>query len=187
MHIPGLKIVMPATPADAKGLLKSSIRDNNPVVFIEHKMLYNIKGPVPDGEYLIPIGKADIKKQGSDITILTYSRMLHFSLQAAEILEKDGISVEVVDLRTLLPLDKKTIKDSVMKTNRVVIVEEDTKTAGAGAEIGMTVIEECFDYLDAPVKRIAGADVPMPKAPNLEKLAIPSVESIIEGIKEVIK
>lgn len=187
MHIPGIKVVMPATPADAKGLLKSSIRDNNPVVFIEHKMLYNTKGAVPEGEYLVPIGKADIKKQGTDITILTYSRMLLFSLQAAEILEKEGISVEVVDLRTLLPLDKETIKKSVMKTNRAVIVEEDTKTAGAGAEIGMTIIEECFDYLDAPVKRIAGADVPMPKAPNLEKLAIPSVESIVEGVKEVLK
>ncbi|MCM8814880.1 MAG: alpha-ketoacid dehydrogenase subunit beta [Candidatus Omnitrophica bacterium] len=187
MHIPGIKVVMPATPADAKGLLKSSIRDNNPVVFIEHKMLYNTKGFVPENEYLVPIGVADIKRTGNDVTVLTYSRMLLFSLKAAEILEKDGISVEVVDLRTLLPLDKTTIKNSVMKTNRVVIVEEDTKTAGAGAEIGMTVVEECFDYLDAPVKRVAGADVPMPKAPNLESLAIPSVETIVQGIMEVMK
>lgn len=187
MHIPGIKVVMPSTPADAKGLLKSSIREDNPIVFIEHKMLYNVKGQVPDEEYLISIGTADVKKQGRDITLLTYSRMVLFSLQAAEILEKEGISVEVIDLRTLLPIDKKTIKDSVMKTNRVVIVEEDTKTAGAGAEIGMTVVEECFDYLDAPIKRIAGADVPMPKAPNLEKLAIPSSESIADEIREVMK
>ncbi len=187
MHIPGIKVVMPATPADAKGLLKSSIREDNPIVFIEHKMLYNVKGQVPDEEYLTPIGVADVKRTGKDVTILTYSRMLLFSLQAAEILEKQGISVEVIDLRTLLPLDKETIKNSVMKTNRVVIVEEDTKTAGAGAEIGMTVIEECFDYLDAPIKRIAGADVPMPKSPNLEKLAIPSPERIVEGVKEVLK
>lgn len=187
MHIPGIKVVMPSTPADAKGLLKSSIRDDNPVVFIEHKMLYNTKGQVPENEYLIPIGNADVKKTGTDITILTYSRMTLFSLKAAEILEKEGINVEVVDLRTLLPLDKTTIKNSVMKTNRAVIVEEDTRTAGAGAEIGMTVMEECFDYLDAPIKRIAGADVPMPKAPNLESLAIPSVESIVEGIREVMK
>jgi len=187
VHIPGIKVVMPATPADAKGLLKSSIRDNNPVVFIEHKMLYNTKGNVPEGEYLVPVGVADVKKEGKDVTILTYSRMVLFSLKAAEILEKDGISVEIIDLRTLLPLDKETIKKSVMKTNRVIIVEEDTKTGGTGAEIGMTVIEECFDYLDAPVKRIAGADVPMPKAPNLENLAIPSVESIVKGVRGVMK
>ncbi len=187
VHIPGIKVVMPATPADAKGLLKSSIRDNNPVVFIEHKMLYNTKGNVPEGEYLVPVGVADVKKEGKDVTILTYSRMVLFSLKAAEILEKDGISVEIIDLRTLLPLDKETIKKSVMKTNRVIIVEEDTKTGGTGAEIGMTVIEECFDYLDAPVKRIAGANVPMPKAPNLENLAIPSVESIVKGVRGVMK
>jgi pyruvate/2-oxoglutarate/acetoin dehydrogenase E1 component len=187
MHIPGIKVVMPATPADAKGLLKSSIREDNPIVFVEHKMLYNTKGQVPDDEYLTPIGTADIKKEGKDVTVITYSRMVLFSLQAAEALEKEGISAEVIDLRTLLPLDKETIKKSIMKTNRVVIVEEDTKTAGTGAEIGMTIIENCFDYLDAPVKRIAGADVPMPKAPNLEKIAIPSPESIAEGIREIMK
>ena len=186
MHIPGIKVVMPGTPADAKGLLKSAIREDNPIVFIEHKMLYNLKGPVPDGEYLIPIGKADVKKEGKDVTLISYSRMLQFSLEAAKVLEKDGISAEVVDMRTLLPLDMETVCASVRKTNRAVIVEEDTKTAGAGAEIGMRIIEEAFDHLDAPVLRIAGADVPMPKAPNLEKLAIPSVESIVKGVREVL-
>lgn len=186
MHIPGIKVVMPGTPADAKGLLKSAIREDNPIMFIEHKMLYNLKGPVPDGEYLIPIGKADVKKEGKDVTLISYSRMLQFSLEAAKVLEKDGISAEVVDMRTLLPLDMETVCASVRKTNRAVIVEEDTKTAGAGAEIGMRIIEEAFDHLDAPVLRIAGADVPMPKAPNLEKLAIPSVESIVKGVREVL-
>jgi pyruvate/2-oxoglutarate/acetoin dehydrogenase E1 component len=186
MHIPGIKVVMPGTPADAKGLLKSAIREDNPIVFIEHKMLYNLKGPVPDGEYLIPIGKTDVKKEGKDVTLISYSRMLQFSLEAAKVLEKDGISAEVVDMRTLLPLDMETVCASVRKTNRAVIVEEDTKTAGAGAEIGMRIIEEAFDHLDAPVLRIAGADVPMPKAPNLEKLAIPSVESIVKGVREVL-
>ncbi|MCD6407495.1 alpha-ketoacid dehydrogenase subunit beta, partial [bacterium] len=144
IHIPGIKVVMPATPYDAKGLLKSSIRDNNPVVFIEHKMLYNTKGPVPEEEYTVPIGVADIKKEGKDVTIVTYSRMLLFSLEAASILEKEGISAEVVDLRTLLPMDMETVVKSVKKTNRVVIVEEDCKTGGTGAEIGMRIMEEAF-------------------------------------------
>ena len=187
IHIPGIKVVMPATPYDAKGLLKSSIRDNNPVVFIEHKMLYNTKGPVPEEEYTVPIGVADIKKEGKDVTIVTYSRMLLFSLEAASILEKEGISVEVVDLRTLLPMDMETVVKSVKKTNRVVIVEEDCKTGGTGAEIGMRIMEEAFDYLDAPIIRVAGADVPMPKSPVLEKLAIPDVDRIIEGVREVLK
>ncbi|HDD64905.1 MAG TPA: alpha-ketoacid dehydrogenase subunit beta [Firmicutes bacterium] len=187
IHIPGIKVVMPATPYDAKGLLKSSIRDNNPVVFIEHKMLYNTKGPVPEEEYTVPIGVADIKKEGKDVTIVTYSRMLLFSLEAASILEKEGISVEVVDLRTLLPMDMETVVKSVKKTNRVVIVEEDCKTGGTGAEIGMRIMEEAFDYLDAPIIRVAGADVPMPKSPVLEKLAIPDVDRIIKGVREVLK
>ncbi|MCL5408438.1 MAG: alpha-ketoacid dehydrogenase subunit beta [Candidatus Omnitrophica bacterium] len=183
LHIPGLKVVMPSTSYDAKGLLKSAIRDDNPVIFIEHKMLYNIKGPVPEEEYTIPIGIADIKKEGKDVTILSYSRMMLFSLEAAKILEKDGINVEVIDLRTLLPLDMETIKKSIKKTNKVIIVEEDTKTGGTGAEVGMKIMEECFDYLDAPIKRIAGADVPMPKSPVLEKIAIPQIDDIIREVK----
>lgn len=186
LHVPGLKVVMPATPYDAKGLLKSSIRDDNPVVFIEHKMLYNTKGPVPEEEYIIPIGIADVKKEGKDITILTYSRMVLFSLEAAKTLEKEGINAEVIDLRTLLPLDMDTIVKSVKKTNKVIIVEEDTKTEGTGAEIGMKIMEECFDYLDAPVKRLAGADVPMPKSPVLEKLAIPQIEDIVREVKKLV-
>jgi len=187
IHIPGLKVVMPSTPYDAKGLLKSSIRENNPVIFIEHKMLYNTKGSVPEEEYLIPIGQADIKKQGTDVTIITYSRMVLFSLQAASLLEKEGISVEVLDLRTLLPMDIQTMVDSVSKTHRVVIVEEDCKTGGTGAEIGMLIMEHAFDQLDAPVKRVAGADVPMPKSPVLEKLAIPDPERICAAVKEVLQ
>ena len=187
IHIPGIKVVMPSTPYDAKGLMKSSIRDDNPIVFIEHKMLYNTKGPVPEEEYTIPIGVADVKKEGKDVTIFTYSRMTLFSLQAAEELEKEGISVEVVDLRTLLPMDIETMVNSVKKTNKVVIVEEDCKTGGTGAEIGMKVIENAFDYLDAPIIRVSGADVPMPKSKVLEQLAIPDVKRIKEGVKEVLK
>ncbi|MCL5674539.1 MAG: alpha-ketoacid dehydrogenase subunit beta [Candidatus Omnitrophica bacterium] len=186
LHVPGLKVVMPATPYDAKGLLKTSIRDDNPVVFIEHKMLYNTKGPVPEEEYTIPLGAADVKKEGKDVTIITYSRMLIFSLEAAKILEKEGINAEVIDLRTLSPLDMDTITKSIKKTNKVIIVEEDTKTSGTGAELGMKIMEECFDHLDAPVKRIAGADVPMPKSSVLEKLAIPQVDDIVRGAKGII-
>ncbi len=187
IHIPGIKVVMPATPYDAKGLLLSSIRDDNTVVYIEHKMLYNTKGPVPEEDYTIPLGKADIKRTGNDVTILTYSRQLLFCQEAAEELATEGIDVEVVDLRTLLPLDVETAVESVQKTNRVVIVEEDTITGGTGAEIGMRIVEEAFDDLDAPIKRVAGADVPMPKSSVLENLAIPSKETIIEGIREVLQ
>ncbi len=186
MHIPGIKLVMPATPYDAKGLLVAAIRDDNPVVFIEHKMLYNTKGEVPEGDYVVPIGKAEVKRPGKDVTVLTYSRQLLFCQEAAEELAGEGIDVEIIDLRTLLPLDVETIIESVRKTSRAVIVEEDTLTGGAGAEIGMRIMEEAFDYLDAPVKRIAGADVPMPKSAVLEALAIPSKESIVKGIREVL-
>ncbi|MCK9265880.1 alpha-ketoacid dehydrogenase subunit beta [bacterium] len=186
IHIPGLKVVMPSTPYDAKGLLKSSIREDNPVVFIEHKMLYNVKGEVPESEYTIPIGSAEVKREGKDVTILTYSRMFYFCQEAATILEKEGIDVEIVDLRTLLPLDIETIVKSVKKTNRVVIVEEDCKTGGTGAEIGMKIVEEAFDWLDAPIVRVAGADVPMPKSPVLEKLAIPDKERICEAVRKIL-
>lgn len=186
MHVPGLKVVMPATPADAKGLLKSSIREDNPILFIEHKMLYNVKGPVPEGEYLLPIGKADVKRPGKDATVIAYSRMLYFALEAAKRLAEEGIEVEVIDPRTLQPLDMETIAESVRKTHRAIIVEEDTKTGGTGAEIGMQIMENCFDYLDAPVLRIAGADVPMPKSAVLEKLAIPDADRIYREIKSLV-
>lgn len=186
VHIPGIKVVMPSTPYDAKGLLKSAIRDDNPVVFIEHKMLYNTKGEVPEKEYTLPLGKADIKREGKDVTIVAYSRMVLYAMDAAKELEKDGISVEVIDPQTLLPLDIDTIVKSVEKTHHVVLVHEACKTGGVGAEMGMQIIEKAFDYLDAPVVRVCGADVPMPKAPNLEKLAIPSKDSIIQAVKKIL-
>ena len=186
IHVPGLKVVMPATPADAKGLLKSSIREDNPILFIEHKMLYNVKGPVPEGEYLLPIGKADVKRPGKDATVIAYSRMLYSTLEAAKRLAEEEINVEVIDPRTLLPLDMETIAESVRKTHRAIIVEEDTKTGGTGAEIGMQIMENCFDHLDAPVLRIAGADVPMPKSAALEKLAIPDADRIYREIKALV-
>ncbi|OGS18111.1 MAG: hypothetical protein A3J83_02875 [Elusimicrobia bacterium RIFOXYA2_FULL_40_6] len=185
VHIPGVKVVMPSTPYDAKGLLKSAIREDNPIIFIEHKMLYGVKGEVPEGEYTLPIGKADVKKEGKDVTIIAYSRSLLRSLEAATALEKEGISAEVVDPRTIHPLDIETIMDSVKKTHKVMIVHEACKTGGAGAEIAARIMEEGFDYLDAPIKRVCGADVPMPKAPNLEKMAVPSVEDIINAAKEL--
>lgn len=186
LHVPGLKVVMPATPADAKGLLKSSIREDNPILFVEHKMLYNVKGFVPEEEYLLPIGKADVKRTGKDATVITYSRMLYPTLEAAKRLAEEGVEIEVIDPRTLLPLDMETIAESVRKTHRAIIVEEDTKTGGTGAELGMQVVESCFDYLDAPVLRIAGADVPMPKSPVLEKLAIPDADRIYREIKTLV-
>ena len=186
LHVPGLKVVMPATPADAKGLLKSAIREDNPILFIEHKMLYNVKGQVPEGEYLIPIGKADVKRPGKDATVIAYSRMLYSTLEAVKKLAEEGIEVEIIDPRTLLPLDMETIAESVRKTHRAIIVEEDTKTGGTGAEIGMQIMENCFDYLDAPVLRIAGADVPMPKSAVLEKLAIPDADRIYREIKALV-
>jgi pyruvate/2-oxoglutarate/acetoin dehydrogenase E1 component len=184
-HIPGIKVVMPATPYDAKGLLKSAIREDNPIVFIEHKMLYNTKGPVPEGEYVLPIGKADVKRKGTDVTIITYSRMVLFALEAAKELAKQNINVEVIDLRTLIPLDIETILESVRKTHRALIVHEAWQTGGFAGEIGMQINEKAFDYLDMPVVRLCGADVPMPKAPNLEKLAIPSKETIIETVNKM--
>lgn len=187
MHIPGIKVVMPSTPHDAKGLLVSSIYDDNPVIFIEHKMLYNTKGPIPEKPFTIPIGKADVKREGRDVSIVAHSRMLLFALDAATELEKDGISVEVVDPRTLLPFDIDTIAESVRKTNRVILVEEGCRTGGTGAEFGMQISEACFDYLDAPVLRVAGADVPMPKSPVLEALAIPNKESIKSAVKEILR
>jgi len=181
LHCPGLKLVMPSTPEDAKGLLKESIRDDGPVIFLEHENLYSTKGEVPSEDYTIPIGKASIKRNGSDLTIVAYSNMVLTALEAAEQLEKEGISVEIVDPRTLNPLDIYTILASVKKTNRVIIVEEDWKTGGVGAEIASQIYENALTALDAPIIRVAGKDTPMPYAKNLERAAIPQVEDIMKA------
>jgi len=186
MHCPGMRVLYPSTPADAKGLLKSAIRDNNPVIFLEHELLYNSKGEVPeDPEFLVPIGKADIKRPGSKVTIVSYARMTVLALQVAEELEKEGISCEVVDLRSLAPLDEETILDSVRKTGRVVVVEECWRTCGLGAEISSRIFEKCFDSLQGPVKRVSGLDVPMPYSRKIEKICIPSKESIAQAVRDV--
>jgi acetoin:2,6-dichlorophenolindophenol oxidoreductase subunit beta len=187
MHIPGLKVVMPSTPYDGKGLLISSIRDDNPVVFLEHKLLYAREGEVPEGEYTIPLGKADIKREGKDVTIVATAQMVHVALSAAEKLAADGVSVEVVDPRTLSPLDEETILTSVRKTHRLVIVHEEVKFAGSGAEIAAMVAEKAFDRLDAPIVRVAAPFVPVPFSPALEKEFIPSEEKIIQTVKTVMK
>lgn len=183
MHIPGLKVVYPSTPYDAKGLLKSAIRDDNPVVFIEHKITYPLLGEVPEGDYIVPIGVADIKREGADVTVIATGRMLHYSLEAAEKLQSEGISVEIVDPRTLQPIDYDTIIASVAKTSRLAIVQEACRTAGPGCEFVATVQERAFDYLDAPIIQIAGLDVPIPFNPNLEKAVVPSVEQIVDKVK----
>jgi 2-oxoisovalerate dehydrogenase E1 component len=185
-HVPGIFVVMPSTPFDAKGLLKTSIRDNNPIMFIEHKMLYNTQGEVPEAEYTVPLGVADIKRAGTDVTIIAYSRMVFFALNAAEELAKENINAEVIDPRTLKPLDTKTIIDSVKKTNKAIVVHEGYKTCGIGAEIIAQIMENAFDYLDAPVLRVAGEDVPIPMSPVLEEAAIPSKEKIIKAVKKII-
>jgi len=185
-HIPGLKVVMPSTPYDAKGLLKSAIRDNSPVVFIEHKLLYGTRGEIPEEEYTIPIGKADVKKEGNDVTVIATSMMVLEALAAAKDLEKEGISVEVIDPRTLIPFDKETMVNSIKKTNRAIVVHEAWKTCGFGAEITSMIMEEAFDYLDAPVKRIAGFDSPIPYSPELEPLVIPNKEVIKKAVREIL-
>ena len=186
MHVPGLKVVMPSTPYDAKGLLISSIRDDNPVVFLEHKILYGVEGEVPDGEYTIPLGLADIKREGQDVTIVATAQMANLSISAAEKLSAEGISVEVVDPRTLSPLDEETILKSVQKTHRLVIVHEEVKFAGSGAEIAAIVAEKAFDYLDAPILRVAAPFTPVPFSPTLEKEFIPNEDKIIQAVKTVI-
>lgn len=186
LHVPGLKIAMPSTPYDAKGLLKTAIRDDNPVMFFEHKLLYNIKGSVPEEEYTVPLGVADVKREGEDVTIVATLYMVHKSLAAAEELSNEGISVEVVDPRTLVPLDKQAIINSVKKTGRIVIVTEDCKTGGVSAEIAAVVAEEAIDYLDAPVKRVAEPDTPIPFSPPLERFVIPDEKKIIGAVKEVV-
>jgi pyruvate dehydrogenase E1 component beta subunit len=185
-YFPGLKVVMPSTPADAKGLLKSAIRDEDPVIFIEQERMYGMKGEVPeDEEFTIPLGVADVKREGSDATIIARSLMVPTALKAAEELEKQGVSCEVIDPRTIRPLDIDTIVESVRKTNRVVVAEESHPFCGVGAEISAEINERAFDYLDAPVKRVSAADVPMPYAKNLENLAIPDVAQIVAAVREV--
>jgi pyruvate dehydrogenase E1 component beta subunit len=185
-HIPGLKVIMPSTPYDACGLLKSAIRDDDPVIFIEHKLLYMTKGEVPEEEYTLPIGKADIKKKGDDVTLITYSYMSLTCLEAAQALEREGISVEVVDLRTLTPLDRDTVLESARKTGRVIIVHEACKQGGIGGDIASMIMEEAYDDLDGPVMRIAGKNTSIPYNLHIEKACIPSVEEIIRGVLEIV-
>jgi pyruvate dehydrogenase E1 component beta subunit len=185
-HFPGLKVIAPGTPADAKGLLKAAIRCNDPVLFIEHATLYQIRGEVPDGDYVVPIGKSTIQRPGKDVTIVTYSKMLEISLKAADLLAAEGIDVEIVDLRTLRPLDMEPVIESVKKTNRAVVVEEGWKSFGVGAEVASRIYEEAFDHLDAPVKRVAQLEVPLPYNRNLEQLAIPNPEWVVKAVKEVL-
>ncbi|CAN5813287.1 N/A [soil metagenome] len=185
-YFPGLKVVMPSTPADAKGLLKTSIRDDDPVIFIEQERMYGNKGEVSeDPEFTIPLGLADIKREGADATIVARSLMVPLALKAAEELEKQGVSCEVIDPRTIRPLDIDTILESVKKTNRVVVTEESHPFCGVAAEISLEIMERAFDYLDAPVKRVSGVDVPMPYAKNLEELAIPGVDQLVAAVREV--
>ncbi|MDM8554640.1 alpha-ketoacid dehydrogenase subunit beta [Desulfococcaceae bacterium HSG7] len=187
MHLPGLKVVMPSTPNDAKGLLIEAIRDDNPVVFLEHKMLYALEGEVAEGDFTIPFGQADIKREGQDVTIVATANMVHTALSAAEKLAADGISAEVVDPRTLYPLDEEGIIQSVKKTHRLVIVHEEVKFAGSGAEIAALVAEKAFDYLDAPILRVAAPFCPVPFSQPLEQAFIPSEEEIIDAVKKVME
>jgi pyruvate/2-oxoglutarate/acetoin dehydrogenase E1 component len=186
VHVPGLKVVMPSTPYDVKGLLLSSIRDDNPVIFVEHKLLYKTKGPVPEEAYTIPLGTAEVKREGQDLTIVATSIMVKRSLEAAEQLAQEGIEVEVVDPRTLKPLDEETIVRSVIKTGRVLIVHEACKTGGYGGELAAVIAgSEAFDYLDAPIIRLAGRDMPIPYNRNLEYHTVPQVENIVEAARQL--
>jgi pyruvate dehydrogenase E1 component beta subunit len=185
-HIPGLKVVMPATPADAKGLLKSAIRDDDPVVFIEGEMLYNTKGEVPDGEHVVPIGQADIKREGSDVTLICHSKTVAVVVRAAEQLAKDGVNPEVLDLRTIRPLDTDAVLNSVAKTHRCVVVEEGWPFAGIGAQVVDVIQRHAFDELDAPILRVTGADVPMPYNKQLEKAAKADPAKVIAAVNQVL-
>jgi len=186
VHAPGIKVVTPATPADAKGLLKASIRDNDPVAFMEGELLYNVRGEVPEGEHIVPLGVADLKREGRDVSIITHGKMVHLALQSAAKLAKEGIEAEVLDLRSLRPLDVDAILATVRKTNRVVYLEEGWPYAGIGAQIAAMIQEEAFDDLDAPILRVTQADVPMPYAKNLEALAKPSAQGVIDACKKVL-
>ena len=185
MHIPGVKVVIPSNPADAKGLLKAAIRSDDPVLYFEHKVLFPMKGPVPDGDHIVPIGKANVSRKGKDVTIVSYSLMMHRALEAAEKLAAEGIQAEVIDLRTISPIDKETIFDSVRKTKRLVIVHEAVKQGGVGAEISALVAEEMIDWLDAPIRRIGAPFVPVPFSPPLEQLVKISADHITKTVKEI--
>jgi pyruvate dehydrogenase E1 component beta subunit len=185
-HIPGLKVVAPSNPADARGLLRASIRDDDPVIFLENLALYNVKGEVPEGDYTTEIGRAEVVKEGSDITLVSYSRMAAVTLDLARRLEEEGTSAEVIDLRSLRPLDRETVVASVRKTNRAVIVEEDWLTYGVGAEVAATIAEGAFDYLDAPVRRVAAAEVPLPYAKPLELAALPNADHVRRVVHETL-
>ena len=185
-HVPGLKVVRPATPRDAKGLLKSAIRDDNPVIFIESELLYNLKGEVPDEEYVIPLGVAEVKREGTDATLIAYSRQLHLALEAAEDLAQEGISVEVIDPRTLRPMDKRTMLESVRKTHHAIVLEAGAGFAGMGSEIAAFIQEEAFDHLDHPVERVTGANAPMPYARNLELAKTPNKQRVIAAVRKVL-
>lgn len=186
-HFPGLKVISPGTPADAKGLLKSAIRSDDPILFIEHATMYQVRGEVPEGEHLVPIGVSAIQRPGRDVTIVTYCKGLELSLKAAEELAKEGIEVEIVDLRTLRPLDMGPVLDSVRKTNRAVLVEEGWKSYGVGAEIAARIYEEAFDYIDAPLVRVAQKEVPLPYNRALEQAALPQVADIVAAVREVLR
>jgi len=185
-YVPGLYVAAPGTPADAKGMLKAAIRDDNPILFVENVLLYNEKGEVPEGDYVVPLGKADIKRHGSDVTLATYSRMVGITLQAAEALAEDGIDAEVIDLRSLRPLDIDTVLQSVRKTNRAVFIEEGWRSYGIGAEIAAQIQEYAFDDLDHPVVRVAGKEVPLPYATDLERAATPTMAEIVERTRAMV-
>jgi pyruvate dehydrogenase E1 component beta subunit len=185
-HFPGLMVVSPGTPEDAKGLLKAAIRSNNPVLFLEHATLYQMRGEVPDGDYVIPIGKSKVQRPGKDVTIVTYSKGLEISLKAADELAKAGIQAEIVDLRSLRPLDMDPVIESFKKTNRAVVVEEGWKSFGVGAEVSARIYEQAFDYVDAPIRRVAQKEVPLPYNRTLEQSALPQVEDVVAAVKEVL-
>jgi pyruvate dehydrogenase E1 component beta subunit len=185
-NCPGLKVIVPSIPYDAKGLLKSAIRDNDPVIFMESEQMYGDKGEVPEGEYLIPIGVADIKKEGTDVTIVSFGKIMKVALAAAKELEQEGVSAEVIDLRTIRPIDYKTIIDSVKKTNRLVVVEEAWPLGAIATEVAFKVQREAFDYLDAPVLRVTSADVPLPYAPTLIDASLPNVKRVVKAVKDVL-
>jgi 2-oxoisovalerate dehydrogenase E1 component beta subunit len=186
VHTPGLKVVYPSTPYDAKGLLKSAIRDNNPVLFFEHKFLYRrIKEEIPEGDYTVPLGKAVVRREGKELTILSYGAMMHTSLEAVELLAKEGIDAELIDLRTLLPLDRETILQSVKKTNKLMVVHEDTKTGGIAGDIAAVVCEGAFEELDGPILRVTSLDTPVPYAPSLEERFLPNVRDVVRTAREL--
>jgi 2-oxoisovalerate dehydrogenase E1 component beta subunit len=186
VHTPGMKVVAPATPADAKGLIKSAIRDNNPVLFLEHKFLYRrIKDEVPEGDYTVPIGQARLHREGRDLSIITYAAMVHAAQEAADLLAKDGIEVEILDLRTLSPLDRAAIAQTVKKTNKVILLHEDTRTGGLAGEIAAIINEEAFDDLDGPIVRITSLDTPVPFSPPLEHFFLPKVEDVVREARKL--